>query len=272
VSKAAITDLHVQFAMRLADVARAMLRGADIAGLDVTAKPDRSLVTQLDLDIEAALRARIADQYPQHGIIGEEAGHQDAAAEWVWVLDPIDGTAPFIAGIPVYGTLIALCVGGVPHMGIIDVPSVNARWLGVAGRQTLRNGQAVKTRACPHLSGAMMTNSNQDYLSNAERPVLDALRHATATRVYGGACLNYGRLAEGRTDLALDAGQQVYDFAPFRPIIEGAGGIITDWGGAPLTLASNGRLLAAGDRGVHAQAIDIIESMNIDDVAMPRAG
>lgn len=259
-----IEDQHISFAVALAEIARKMLRDVNTEALNISAKSDRSLVTQLDVDIERALRTRIVDRFPSHGIIGEEAGTQSEAADMVWVLDPIDGTAPFIAGIPVYGTLIALCVEGVPQLGIIDVPGVDAMWLGVAGRPTLRNGSAVRTRACADLSLAMMTNSNQDYMSTVERPALDALRQATATRVYGGACLNYGRLADGRTDLAIDAGQKVFDFAPFRPIVEGAGGVITDWSGAALTLSSKGRILAAGDARLHSQALGIVKALDIE--------
>ncbi len=260
----AIEDQHIAFAMELADTARRVLaRHADDA-LGVSVKPDRSLVTQIDLMIETELRAMIAARFPTHGIIGEEEGAEAAGAEAVWVLDPIDGTGPFIAGLPVYGTLIALAIDGIPKLGIIDIPVVDARWLGVPDRQTTCNGRPVRVRPCADLSSAMMTNSNQDYIPLLDRPALDVLRTATATRVYGGAALNYGRLAEGRTDLALDAGQKVFDFAPFRPVIEGAGGVVTDWRGAPLTIHSSGHLLAAGDVRVHRQALDLIAGLGLD--------
>lgn len=268
----AVGDQHVAFAIELADAARAVLAEEAGAALGVSVKPDRSLVTRMDLAIETRLRAMIARRYPAHGVIGEEEGAQDEGASAVWVIDPLDGTAPFIAGLPVYGTLIALAVDGVPRLGIIDVPAVGARWLGVEGRATTCNGRAVQVRRCADISLAMMTNGNQDYMSPAELPALEALRRATATRVYGGACLNYGRLAEGRTDLALDAGQKVFDFAPFRPIVEGAGGVITDWAGAPLTLESGGRLLAAGDPGVHRQALELIGTVPVDGRARSLTG
>lgn len=274
--KTGIEDSHIAFAGLLADAARSVLareaglgvRGAELgagsAGLGVEVKTDRSLVTRIDRMIEAEMRAMIRKTFPDHGIIGEEEGRERAGAAHVWVLDPIDGTAPFIAGIPVYGTLIALAIDGVPCLGVIDAPAVDARWLGVAGRPTTLNGRPVRTRDCAALSAALMTNSNQDYMSARELPALDALRRATANRVYGGASLNYGRLAEGRTDLALDAGQQVYDFAPFRPVVEGAGGVISDWAGRPLTLESGGRILATGGRACHEAALDMIDGLKID--------
>jgi len=250
--------LNSDLSIALSRAARAILTDHAKGALGVSVKADRSLVTEMDLMIETRLRSMIADRFPAHGVIGEEEGAEAADAAMVWVLDPIDGTAPFIVGLPVYGTLIAWAVDGVPQLGIIDIPGVDARWLGAVGRQTTCNGRAVQVRPCADLSVALMTNSNQDYIPPPQRPALEALRGATATRVYGGAALNYGRLAEGRTDLALDGGQQPYDFAPFRPIVEGAGGVITDWQGAPLTIHSDGFILAAGDSGVHRQAIDLI--------------
>ncbi|WP_206612714.1 inositol monophosphatase family protein [Paenirhodobacter populi] len=260
-----IEDHYIAFAIRLADAARSVMRRHAAEGLGVEVKPDRSLVTRMDRAIEVELRAMIRAEYPGHGIIGEEEGNEGLGASHIWVLDPIDGTAPFIVGIPVWGTLIALAVEGEPVLGVIDVPGADARWLGVAGRATVLNDRAVRTRGCGGLASALMTNSNQDYMSADELPVLEALRRRTATRVYGGACLNYGRLAEGRSDLAIDAGQKIFDFAPFRPVIEGAGGIITDWAGRPLTLESTGRVLAAGDRRCHAEALDLIAELGVAD-------
>ncbi|MBP1871722.1 histidinol phosphatase-like enzyme (inositol monophosphatase family) [Ensifer adhaerens] len=260
-SAALIEDKHVAFAVELADIARAVLRENRLARVDVSVKADRSLVTAMDILIEDRLRGMISARYPSHGIIGEERDWVRPGSEHVWVLDPIDGTTAFIAGMPVYGTLIALAVGGVPRLGIIDIPAIDSRWIGAEGRRTTRNGQEVSVRSCPSLAEAIMTNSNQDYLAQNERPALDRLRAATSARVYGGASLNYGLLADGRTDLALDGGQKVFDFAPFRPIVEGAGGIVTDWAGAPLTLESSGQLLGAGDARVHAQALDLVKDM-----------
>ena len=260
-SATVIEDQHVAFAVELADVARAVLRENDMARVDVSVKPDRSLVTAMDILIEDRLRALISSRYPSHGIIGEERDWVRPGSEHVWVLDPIDGTTAFIAGMPVYGTLIALAVGGVPRLGVIDIPAIDSRWVGAEGRATTRNGTPVRVRSCPSLSQAIMTNSNQDYFSQMERPALDRLRAVTSARVYGGASLNYGLLADGRTDLAIDGGQKVFDFAPFRPIVEGAGGVVTDWAGRPLTLESSGQLLGAGDAKLHRQALELVADL-----------
>ncbi len=269
---APIENSHIAFAGELADAARRLL--AEFAGdpLAVDVKPDRSLVTQMDMMIETRLREMIAARFPDHGIIGEEQDWDRAGAHAVWVLDPIDGTAAFIAGMPVYGTLIALAIDGVPRLGIIDIPAIDARWIGAEGRPTTRNGETVRVRPCPDLSRSILTNSNQDYLSAAERPVLERLRRVTGNRVYGGASLNYGLLATGRTDIALDGGQKVFDFAPFRPIVEGAGGIVTDWEGKPLSLESGGSVLAAGDAARHREVLDIIAEVFSDTQQETLAG
>lgn len=255
---------YIAFANHLSDCARDVLQFEKTSAVrsngDIEVKADRSLVTKFDRAIEKRLRSEIEKAFPAHGIIGEEYGKANEGASHVWVLDPIDGTAPFIVGIPVWGTLIALAVDGEPLVGVIDNPDVDARFVGASGLETRLNGQLIRCRENAELSTCLMTNSNQDYMSAQELPALYAMRKATANRVYGGACLNYGRLAEGRTDVAMDAGQQVYDFAPFRPIVEGAGGVISDWNGKPLTLESRGTILAAGDARCHAQALEVIAS------------
>lgn len=246
-------DDYLAAASAFADISRGMLHAASTTGA-VELKPDRTFVTTTDRAIEQHLRAVIADRFPRHGIWGEEFGRHQPGADWQWILDPIDGTAQFIAGIPVYATLIALARGGVPVIGLMDFPATGERWIGAAGRATTRNGETCRTSGTRDLAAAMMSTSSPDFYAPDERPTLDALRKATRWRIYGGAALSYGRLAGGRTDLACDTGFQVYDFACFRPIIEGAGGIVTDWEGRPLTLESGTRVLAAATPDLHSAA------------------
>jgi inositol-phosphate phosphatase/L-galactose 1-phosphate phosphatase/histidinol-phosphatase len=248
------------FALRLAAESGTLLREAAAVRPDVEVKPDRSFVTALDARIERRMREMLADGFPAHGVLGEEVGPSDLDAEHVWVLDPIDGTAAFIAGMPVYGTLIALMRDGEPILGLIDHPITGERWVGVKGRPTLYNGELCRTRACSKLGDAIMSASNPDFFDQAERPALDAMRDATAWRIWGGACMSYGRIASGRIDIALDTRLKLWDFAPFRPIIEGAGGVITDWEGAPITQASGNRILVAGDPARHREALSLVEN------------
>ena len=258
---ASILDDYTAFAVQLADVAHGMLAPAGRLRPDAVMKPDRSFVTALDGEIEQRLRGLIEVRFPAHGILGEEGDPTGLDAEFVWVLDPIDGTAPFIAGSPVYGTLIALMHHGAPILGIIDQAATPDRWIGVTGRPTRHTFGDCRTRACSDLKSAILTTSNPDFFPERERPALDALRKATAWRIYGGCCMAYGLLASGRTDIAIDTGLKIYDYAPFVPIIEGAGGVITDWEGRPLTLASGPRVLAAGDKARHAEALALVASV-----------
>ncbi len=242
------------FAAHLADLGRAMLVAAEAGRRDIAVKADRSFVTDLDRAIEARLRQEIVARFPDHGIIGEEHGREREQAAIQWILDPIDGTAPFIAGVPVYATLVAVAVDGVPVIGVADFPAAGRRFTGVAGQPTLENRQPCRTREAT-LNRAMMACMNPDFFNEDERKSLDALKSRTAWRIYGTSSLAYGLLAGGRIDLCLDTRLQIYDFACYRPIIEGAGGVVTDWAGAPLTLESGPRVLAAGSAELHAEAL-----------------
>ncbi|MBL8288199.1 MAG: inositol monophosphatase [Rubrivivax sp.] len=255
-------DEWLRFAHELADAAHALLAPAaavTTSGPAVQVKADRSFVTALDAAIEARLRERIGARHPGHGILGEEAGASALDAEAVWILDPIDGTAPFVAGVPVFGTLIALAWQGVPVLGLMHLPVTNQRYVGVAGRASTLNGQPIRTRPCGELRTAILSTSNPDIMSDAERTALQALRERTAWRIYGGCCMSYGLLAAGRTDLAIDGGLKLFDYAPFRPLIEGAGGVITDWQGRAVTLQSGSQVLAAGDPLRHREALACID-------------
>ncbi len=252
----------LDFAMMLADSARRMVLWAALP--EAETKPDRSFVTATDRAVEDHLREMIADRFPDHGILGEEGQDVAPGADQVWVLDPIDGTAAFVAGVPVHGTLIALAQGGVPVLGVIDMHVTGQRWVGAAGHPTRLLHQGRSTDCCTRkgqsLDRAILSASNPDFFSVAERPALDALREATAWRVWGASCMAYGLLASGRIDLSLDTALAVHDWAPFAPIIEGAGGKVTDWQGRPLRLDSGPQVLAAGDPTLHARALGLIRA------------
>ena len=251
----------IAFANSLADEASRMIEAASTATLGTMAKPDKTFVTALDLDIERHLRARIHAAYPEHGIVGEEFDAEGADAEWVWTLDPVDGTMALVAGIPVYSTLISLSQHGIPVIGVMHFPAIGTRWVGATGRPTTCNGETCRTRTGAELHDAIQSASSPDFFAAGdEKRALDALSAQTAWRIYGAAALSYGRLAMGRTDLAIDAGLKVYDYAPFVPIVEGAGGTITDWSGQPITLKSGPRVLAAGDARRHAAALAVIKA------------
>lgn len=250
------------FAETLADASREILGPAGHARPRVEIKADASYVTETDRAIEARLRDMIAGRFPDHGMLGEEFGVTDSDAEHVWVLDPIDGTAPFVAGLPVYGTLIGLARGGKPLLGVIDHPATDDRWIGGRDLGATWNGKAVATRPCPDLGQALLTASSPDYFAPAEWARFRALRAKVQWAIYGGSCYAHGLLAAGRTDLAVDAGLDIFDILAPAAVIEGAGGTVTDWRGAPIDLQWSGQVLAAGTPAVHAQAMVALDTNN----------
>ncbi|MGG1659954.1 inositol monophosphatase family protein [Brevibacillus sp. NRS-1366] len=227
---------------------------------DFETKADASPVTEIDQKVERQLREMIQQHCPDHGILGEEYGAEAIQSEFVWVIDPIDGTRQFITGVPVYGTLIALCHHGVPVLGVIDIPSVAERWIGVKGKQTTLNGRPVSTRVCKQLSEALMSSSNTEPVLSEHRKGYEKLIEATKFRVYGAACYAYACLATGKIDVSVDSGgMREVDYCALVPVIEGAGGVITDWDGKPLTIHSGTTVVAAGDADLHAQALAILQ-------------
>ena len=236
------------FAETLADLSRAMLIAAARHKPDIEIKADASFVTTTDKAVESALRERILATYPDHGILGEEFPSVNTGAEFVWVLDPIDGTAPFIAGIPVYGTLISLAWNGAPWLGVIDHPVTSDRWTGVAHESAHHNGVPVRVRDCAALERALITCSNADFMAGEARARFDIIRKRAQYVQYGGSCFAYAVMASGRTDMAIDGGMDPFDLYAPAAVILGAGGYFCDWQGQPLSFAMDGYVLAAGDK------------------------
>lgn len=248
----------IQFAERLADatgaVARRHFRSPALA---VEAKADLSPVTIADREVELALRREIATAYPDHGIVGEEFPPERPEAEFVWVVDPIDGTKAFLAGKPTFGTLLALLREGRPILGVIDHPALGERWIGAHGHPTTHNGRPVHARRCPELRAAVLCASSPEMFQGADRQRFESLRSAVRVNGWGTDCLAYGLLASGFVDLVAEAAMGPHDYLALVPVVEGAGGLITDWEGWPLGLAvgEKGRVLAAGDPALHGEAL-----------------
>ena len=252
---AACPDRFVVFAERLADIAAAEVRPHFRQPLAVDQKADQSPVTAADRAAEAAMRRAIENDFPDHGIVGEEYGNARPEADYVWVLDPIDGTKSFISGIPLFGTLIALLHQGRPLLGVIAQPISGERWIGAAGRPTLLNGKPVKTRTCPGLGKAVLFATGPELFQGPDADSFTRLRTAVGLVRYGADCYAYGVLAGGFIDLVAEAMLKPYDYSALIPVVEGAGGRLTDWSGRPLSLKSDGRVLASGDPGLHDTAL-----------------
>jgi inositol-phosphate phosphatase/L-galactose 1-phosphate phosphatase/histidinol-phosphatase len=254
-----VPDALIGFAGQLAEASAAVIRQYFRAGIGIEIKPDKSPVTIADKETEAAIRKLIEARYPEHGVIGEEYGADRPDAEFVWILDPIDGTKSFISGRPTFGTLIALAHRGEPVLGVIDHPMLGERWIGASGHPTSHDGRPVRVRACSALDQAMMFASSPHYFDDiGAGAVFDRLRLAGRQVLYGSDCYAYGLVASGYGDLAIEANLGIYDYLAAVPVIEGAGGIVTDWQGKPLTIRSGDRMMAAGDRRIHQQVLEIL--------------
>jgi histidinol phosphatase-like enzyme (inositol monophosphatase family) len=253
-----MTDDDLALAARLADAAGAAIRPFFRQPFSMEAKADASPVTEADRAAEAAMRAILAAERSDDGIIGEEYGREREDAGRVWVLDPIDGTRSFVAGRPIFGTLIALLENGRPVLGVIDQPINGERWIGAAGRPTTLNGVAVRTRACAGVAQAHVATTGPAYFTEASYAAFDRVRAAARDTLWGGDCYNYGLLAAGHLDLVIEDGLKIYDFAALVPVVEGAGGRMTDWQGQPLHRDSAGQVIAAGAPALITETVALL--------------
>ncbi|MEY2884905.1 MAG: hypothetical protein RL490_2629 [Pseudomonadota bacterium] len=253
-----MTPDDIALAHALADAAGAAIRPWFRRPFLIETKEDFSPVTIADREAEAAIRALLAEHRPHDGVIGEEYGEDRPDAQRVWVLDPIDGTRAFVAGRPLFGTLIALMEDGVPVLGLIDQCIIGDRWIGGTDHPTTLNGARAHVRACADLASARLATTGPFLFDDADRPRVDALRSQVADSLFGGDCHNYGLVASGHVDLVVEAWLKIHDWAALAPVITHAGGTMTDWQGAPLRQGSDGRVIAAGDARVAAAAAAVL--------------
>lgn len=213
-------------------------------------------VTAADRAAEAAMRTLIKRTFPEHGIVGEEYGSDRADAEYVWVLDPIDGTKSFISGMPAWGTLIALTRFGEAVFGMMHQPFTRERFTGDCGAAHYRGPAGkrdLRVRPCENLADAVLFTTSPLLMNAEDRRAFGRVENAARLSRYGGDCYAYCMLAAGHVDLVIETGLKPHDVLALIPIITGAGGIITTWEGSPAY--AGGRIVAAGDRRVHAAAM-----------------
>ena len=233
----------LDFARALADAARALALAnfRRLDGIDV--KDDRTPVTVADRTIERLLRERIAAALPEHGVLGEEEGADRPDAEYVWVLDPIDGTKAFSTGNPLFGSLIGLCHRGEPLLGVMDAPALGERWSAARGHGAFHAGRRIAVRPQRPLADAVLYCTTPDAL--LAHPGHRRLRESVQWTSYGADCIAYGLLAMGGADLIVDCSLKAHDWVALAPIVAEAGGWIGDWHGRPLTLDGAGEVLVA---------------------------
>ncbi|WP_369930208.1 histidinol-phosphatase [Xanthomonas sp. NCPPB 2632] len=243
------------FATGIADNARALSLPRFRRPVDVTLKGDMSPVTAVDRGVESMLRERIEHAWPTHGLLGEEYGATRTDAEFVWSIDPIDGTRSFISGWPLWGTLLALLHRGRPVMGVLDMPALDERWIGHVGVGTTMNGRPCRTTGCEALADATLYTTTPDMFDAAEWARFDRTSRAAYSRRFGGDCYGYGMLASGHIDAVIEANLMPYDYLAIAPVVQAAGGVMTDWEGRDLGLDSGGRVVAAATPALHRAII-----------------
>lgn len=249
---------YISFANDLCEQTGNIIRAALQTNLRFETKDDQSPVTEIDQKVEKLVRERISEHFPDHGILGEEYGAQATDQEYVWVIDPIDGTKAFISGFAVFGTLISLTRKGKPVLGIIDNPVTGERWIGAQGALTKKNGKAISGSLRKDILGSLLSNGNPDSLNDKEKEKFTRLKRKVAWCVYGGSCQAYGRLADGALDIVIDSGLDPFDYCALSPIITGAGGCITDWEGQELTLWSGSRCVASASPELHEIVLETL--------------
>ncbi|KAJ8643188.1 hypothetical protein MRB53_004936 [Persea americana] len=261
-------DRFAQVGNKAADASGEVIRKYFRKSFEIHDKEDLSPVTIADRAAEESMVSVILENFPSHAIYGEENGWRckEKTADYVWVLDPIDGTKSFITGKPVFGTLIALLHKGIPIVGIIDQPVLRERWIGMSGRRTTLNGQEISTRPCSNLSQAYLYTTSPHLFSEDAEEAFVRVRNKVKVPLYGCDCYAYALLSSGFVDLVIESGLKPYDFLSLIPVIEGAGGLITDWKGHKLHWEASSdsnvtsfNVIAAGDAELHQKALDLLQ-------------
>ncbi len=253
-------DEFVNFANMLADESAEIISKYFRKNINIDNKKDDSPVTIADQNAELKIRELISQKYPSHGILGEEYGNIQLKSEFVWVIDPIDGTRSFIAGHKDFGTLIALLHNNKPVLGIINCPAHKERWVGIKNEKTRLNNQVIKTSAVKKLKDAYLFTSgiyfNEPILKKGYQSIRDKSKYFRL----GGDCYMYGMLASGLIDIVIEDTLKAHDYMALVNVIEGAGGKITDKFGNDVTIESDGSLIASSSSEIHKELINIINS------------
>ncbi|KAL6572359.1 hypothetical protein OROMI_013317 [Orobanche minor] len=266
-------DFFTEVANKAADAAGEIVRQAFRKKLKVDDKGGDGPVTQADKEAEDAMVSVISQNLPSHAIFGEETGwtwNDKSTLDYVWVLDPVDGTTNFIAGKCSFGILVSLLYKSKPILGIIDQPILQDRWVGVVGRRTIKNGVEVSTRPCQDIRQAYMDIKSPNCNDDA-RFAYDRTIYKVNEAFFNGNCIAYGELASGFIDLIIDCALDPFDFLALIPVVEGAGGVITDWNGCEILWEASPRsssipeggfkVVASGDKQSHDKVLEELSSL-----------
>ena len=249
---------YLIFANKLADAASITSMQYFRTNIDIDKKSDETPVTIADKNTELKIRSMIEKEYPDHGILGEEFDSINPGAEFTWVIDPIDGTRSYIAGHKDFGNLISLTQNKKPIIGIINCPAHNERWIGVKSQDSTLNKQLAKTSNVTKIENAYLFTSGVYFYEPFFRKGFETLKEKTKYFRLGGDCYMYGMLSSGLIDVVIEDTLKAHDYMALINVVEGAGGKISDKYGKPITLQSDGSLIASSSPNLHNEIIKII--------------
>lgn len=253
-----IDSTVVRDALEIAEIAAETARGFFRNNLNIEFKDDESPVTVADQTVETAVRKLIGERYPDDGIFGEEHGFEGADQDNLWVVDPIDGTRSFISGFPLFGFLLAHLHKGKSQLGIISMPMLEEVFCGVTGQGATLNGKPINTSHVTELKDAMLYVNEGDKIFNERPDVFAHLMKSGQTRRFSYDCYPHALLAAGHIDAVVDYDLKPYDFLALGPVIEGAGGILTDWQGNKPQLEYEGPVVAAATLELHEELLAVL--------------
>jgi inositol-phosphate phosphatase/L-galactose 1-phosphate phosphatase/histidinol-phosphatase len=219
-------------------------------------KPDESPVTIADRETEAHIRRAIEERFPDHGIFGEEFGKSGGGAANTWIIDPIDGTRSFICGIPLFGMLLGVLAGDEPVAGVIRMPALGETFAGCRGAGATKDGVPIRCRETTRLEDARLIINEANRLLTNQPELLARLTKVGQTRRFFNDCYPFALLAMGQIDVVVDSDLQPYDYLPIVPVVQAAGGMMTDWGGERLGLKSDGNVVAAATPELHREIMN----------------
>lgn len=250
---------YLRFAHELADKTAELTRDGWRGAFEVSYKSDGSSLTEIDLAVEKIWRSEIRKTFPEHGILGEEFGQEPGRSAFTWVLDPIDGTRQFGTGLLDFSSLISLCRDGVPVLGLMDMPLVGARFSALQGHGTYFNTRRVQSAGQRDLAQAVIGLSNHDSFTGDSLRVYETFRPLGRVRAFDGGSPAYGSLARGLIDVCVNGPDlDAFDISALCPIVQEAGGVITDWQGGALSIESSGGIIASASAELHDAVLQTV--------------
>ena len=248
-----------QFASALTALSRPIINRYFRRDVAISKKEDLSPVTEADIAIETEMAAAIRRAFPSHAILGEERNSDTVTGAPVWVIDPIDGTRSFSTGNPLFATLIAVVIDDAPVVGVIDLPMLDQSWVGYRGGGAMLNGKKVAPSAVQDLAASRITTTSLDALGVEEARRFNHLAGHCLVVNYGGDAANYAHLASGWCDLVVEANLKIYDIMAPAAVISAAGGVVSQWDGAPVRLNDyDGTALVAANPKLHAATLPLL--------------